>query len=90
MIATPGLSVNFLKKENYTGSHAGTRYYLSGSDDKIKVCLYPEPWCFEATPDEDKTWREFPFSPEGLGEAIEWINTYSVFNQVLLKEPEQF
>lgn len=74
MIATPGLSINFLKKENYTGSHAGTRYYLSGSDDKLKVCIYPEPWCFEATPDEDKTWREFPFSPEGLNEAIEWIN----------------
>lgn len=74
MIATPGLSVNFLKKENYTGSHAGTRYYLSGSDDQIKVCIYPEPWCFEATPEEDKTWKEFPFTPEGLKEAIDWIN----------------
>lgn len=75
MIATPGLSVNFLKKENYTGSHAGIRYYLCGSDDKIKACIYPEPWCFEATPDEDKRWNEFPFSPEGLNEAIEWISS---------------
>ena len=75
MIATPGLSVNFLKKENHTGSHAGTRYYLCGSDDKIKACIYPEPWCFEATPDEDKQWNEFPFSLEGLNEAIEWISS---------------
>lgn len=78
MVAIPGLSINFLKKENYTGSHAGTRYYLSGSDDKIKACIYPEPWCFEATPDEDKTWKEFPFSPEGLHEAIEWISSAAV------------
>lgn len=75
MIATPGLSINFLKKENYTGSHAGSRYYLSGADDKIKVCIYPEPWCFEATPDDDKTWNEFPFSPEGLEDALEWIDS---------------
>lgn len=74
MIVTPGLSINFLKKENYTGSHAGIRYYLSSSDDKIKACIYPEPWCFEATPDEDKIWREFPFSLEGLSDAIEWIS----------------
>ena len=75
MIATPGLSINFLKKENYTCSHAGSRYYLSSADDKIKACIYPEPWCFEATPDDDKTWNEFPFSPEGLEDAIEWIDS---------------
>ncbi len=75
MIAAPGLSVNFLKKEPYTGSHAGIRYYLCSGDDKLRACVYPEPWCFEATPDEDKTWKEFAFSPEGLSEAIEWINS---------------
>ncbi|MCI8319766.1 MAG: GNAT family acetyltransferase [Dorea sp.] len=77
MIATPGLSINFLKKENYTGSHAGLRYYLNASKDKLHVCIYPEPWCFEATPDEDKQWMEFPLSPEGLEEAIEWISKVS-------------
>lgn len=76
MINVPGLSVNFLKKEHYTGSHAEFRYYLSSSNDKINVCIYPEPWCFEATPEKDKSWKEFPFSPEGLDEAIEWINSY--------------
>ena len=74
MIATPGLSVNFLKKEAYTGSHAKTRYYLCSAGDTLKACVYPEPWCFEATPDEEKTWKEFPFAPEGLNDAVEWIN----------------
>ncbi len=76
MIATPGLSVNFLKKEPYTGSHAGSRYYLCSAEDKIKVCIYPEPWCFEVTPDDNKTWNEFPFSPEGLKSAVDWIDEY--------------
>lgn len=74
MITTPGLSINFLKKEVYTGSHAGTRYYLCGEGELLKACVYPEPWCFEATPDRDKTWKEFPFSPEGLQSAVEWIS----------------
>ena len=78
MIYTPGLSVNFLKKENYSGSYAGMRYYLTASEDILKVCIYPEPWCFEATPDEKKIWKEFPFSPEGLKEALGWLNdTYT-------------
>ena len=39
-----------------------------------KARFYPEPWCFEAAPEEDKTLREFPFTPEGLEEAIRWLN----------------
>lgn len=74
MIATPGLSVNFLKKENYTGSHAGTRYYLCAKEELLYACVYPEPWCFEATPEEDKQWKEFDFSSEGLKEAVQWID----------------
>lgn len=75
MIQTPGLSINFLKKENYTGSHTGTRYYLTADDDVIKVCIYPEPWCFEVTPEEQKTWKEFPLTPEGLKDAVAWIDS---------------
>lgn len=78
MLYTPGLSVNFLKKENYSGSHDGMRYYLAASGDSIRVCAYPEPWCFEATPEEQKIWKEFPFSPEGLKEALGWLEeTYT-------------
>lgn len=74
MIYTPGLSINFLKKENYSGSHAGMRFYLGKEDDKLKAYVYPEPFCFEATPEEDKKWAEFAFSAEGLEEAIGWLD----------------
>ena len=75
MIEPPGLSINFLKKENYSGSHIGTRFYLTATEDCLKACIYPEPWCFEVTPDEQKTWKEFEFTQEGLAEAIAWINS---------------
>lgn len=52
MIETIGLSILFLKKEAYTGSHHGIRYRLSKDEDTLKACVYPEPYCFEATKDE--------------------------------------
>lgn len=75
MIETSGLNIRSIKKEPYSGSHNGMRYYLITKDEGLKVFLYPEPWCFEATPDEQKKEKEFPFSQEGLEEAISWINT---------------
>lgn len=76
MFTAPGLSVQFLKKEIYTGSHEGMRYLLKSEGDKIKACTYPEPYCFEATKDELKTWEEFPLTPEGLTRAMEWLNQF--------------
>lgn len=73
MIPSPGLSVNFLKKESYTGSYRGIRYYLDAADGAVRACVYPEPFCFEKTPEEQKTWASFPLSPEGIAEALNWI-----------------
>lgn len=70
MIETIGLSILFLKKEAYTGSHHGIRYRLSKDEDTLKACVYPEPYCFEATKDEQKTWKDFEFSQDGLQEAL--------------------
>lgn len=38
--------------------------------------MWPEPFCFEATADEVKIRGEFPFSEEGLGQAVDYINKY--------------
>lgn len=73
MISTPGLTVNALKKEPFSGSHRGMRYYLTASGDSLYAYVYPEPWCFEATPEEQKEKKEVPLSREGLGEAVSWI-----------------
>lgn len=74
MISTVGLNIKALKKEPFSGSHHGMRYYLRAADDTLSVFLYPEPWSFERTPDEEKEQKDFPFSQEGLDAAIDWIN----------------
>ena len=76
MIQSAGLSVKYLKKQPYSGSHQGMRFRLHApkDSDNVSVWIYPEPWCFEAAPEEDKTFREFPFTPEGVEEAIRWLN----------------
>ncbi|MEH2945919.1 GNAT family acetyltransferase [Sporofaciens sp. JLR.KK001] len=74
MISTLGLSIKALKKEPFSGSHCGMRYYLTLTDERLTVYLYPEPWCFEATPEDQKERNDFPFTQEGLDEAVVWMN----------------
>ena len=74
MISTLGLSIKALKKEPFSGSHCGMRYYLTLTDERLTVYLYPEPWCFEATPEDQKERNDFPCNQEGLDEAVVWIN----------------
>lgn len=72
------LSLNFVKKEDFTGSHKGMRFMLHQEEveeeKKLKVYIWSEPFCFEATPDEEKRSELFAFSEEGLSEAIDWMN----------------
>lgn len=74
MIATMGLTTKALKKEPFSGSHHGMRYYLKTSEEGLRVWIYPEPWCFEQTPDEDKLSKIFSFDQVGLDAAVAWIN----------------
>lgn len=77
MISIPGLSIKYLKKQPYSGSHRGMRFqlYAPKGGEGLKVWIYGEPWCFDAAPENEKTLREFPFTQEGLEEAIQWLNT---------------
>ena len=72
------LSLNFMKKEDFTGSYKGMRFLLrqESIDDEKKLCVYiwSEPLGFEATSDEKKIKNIFEFSNEGLDMAIEWMN----------------
>ena len=67
-----------LKKEAFSGSHHGMRYLMNGDDGKnsttFTVWIYPEPWCFEQTPDEEKESAVFPLSEEGMDQAVAWLN----------------
>lgn len=65
-----------LKREPFSGSHCGMRYYFKMNDNKetFTVTIYPEPWSFENTPDCDKEFSVFPLSDEGMDSAIEWLH----------------
>lgn len=72
------LSMEFLKKSAYTGSHKGMRYRLeetAGPEGKLlKVTVWPEPFNFLKTPEEKKTSAVFPFAEEGVVAAVAWMN----------------
>ena len=66
--------IQFFKKEAYTGSMNGMRYRINKEEEGLLVTVYPQPYCYGATPDEKKTKAVFPFSEEGREQALEWIN----------------
>ena len=77
------LSLNFVKKEDFTGSHQGMRFMLHQEtveeEKKLKVYVWSEPFGFDATPDEQKLSELFAFSEEGLAQAINWMNERYAF-----------
>lgn len=44
------------------------------SEDQFEAVVYPEPYCFEATPDENKVKNTFPFTEEGRESVVNWLN----------------
>ncbi|MDD7642827.1 MAG: GNAT family acetyltransferase [bacterium] len=74
--------LSFYKKTHFTGSFQGMRYYITkakesdaeDAGDVLRAIVYPEPYNFENTPDEDKTHADFPFTEEGLDAACVWMN----------------
>lgn len=76
MIDKKLIPVAGLKKEPFSGCHGGMRYYFEAAGDKetFLVTVYPEPWSFEKTPDENKEHASFPMSDEGMDSAIEWLH----------------
>ncbi|WMC93513.1 hypothetical protein [Kineothrix sp. MB12-C1] len=70
--------LNYIKREEYTGSMSGMRYMLKKKDGEdgtsLEVILWPEPFGYAKTPESKKQRMEFPFSQEGLEEAVDWMN----------------
>lgn len=70
--------LNYVKKEEYTGSIDGMRYMLrkkvEGEETKLEVTIWPEPFGYAATPEKKKQRMEFGFHEEGLEEAVDWMN----------------
>lgn len=57
----------------YSGSYRGMRFVMTPVEDKIHTTIWPEPWCLEKTPDEEKQSEDFVLSEEGLSQAKNWL-----------------
>lgn len=72
------LPLKFVEKEDFAGSHKGMRFMLcketEDGEKKLKAYVWSEPFCFAATPDEEKLSELFEFSEDGLDAAIDWMN----------------
>lgn len=84
------LSMEYLKKTEYTGSHQGMRYRMEKLETEVKdesgeekdpvvlkellVTVWPEPFNFISTPAEKKTSKKFSFDEDGVVDAIAWMN----------------
>ncbi len=82
------LSLEFLKKSEYTGSSGGMRYRLEKVEKEdgkmLKATVWPEPLNYLMTPDEEKRSSEFAFSQDGVKDAVDWMNN------VYFEERERF
>ncbi|MCC8162947.1 MAG: hypothetical protein LIO86_07235 [Lachnospiraceae bacterium] len=67
----------FYKKEAFTGSDRGLRFWIGkveGNEETIlRAIVWPEPFALKHTPDEQKVRKDFAFSEEGLDSAYAWI-----------------
>lgn len=74
------ISIPFLKKAVFTGSHKGMNFMVkkvSDDDgDKIRAIAWPGPFNHEVTPDEKKVSHDVPYSQSGIQEAVKWLNDH--------------
>ena len=73
------ISLNYVKKEPYTGSMGEQRFKIekyTESDDapaKLRLWLWPGPFCFEKTEDDKKELKEYEFSQESLDTVVDLL-----------------
>ena len=70
--------LNYIKKEEYSGSMEGMRYMLKrvpgSGEDVIRVTIWPEPLNLLRTDESLKESIEVPLTKEGVEQAREWLN----------------
>lgn len=80
------LSMEYLKKTEFTGSNCGMRYRLerakvkesdaedAGTKDVLRCTVWPEPFNFFTTPADRKISADFFFGEDGIVDAVAWMN----------------
>ena len=70
------MPISFLKKEPFTGSYQGMRYRMEKADIQaaedseekktvLRVCIWPQPFCFDKTDDKKKHGKPLSFRRKG-------------------------
>lgn len=70
--------LNYIKKEEYSGSMEGMRYRLkrskAGEEEVIRVTIWPEPLNLVRTPEDLRESIDVPLTAEGVEQARRWLN----------------
>jgi hypothetical protein len=74
MIESAVISLQYIKKEPFTGSYKGMRYRLAKKGEGMEVVIWPQPLNYIKTPDSLKQRKDFDLTLEGKEEAVRWLN----------------
>jgi len=75
MIEGSKISIQYIKKVEYTGGYNGMRYMFKNSGDgMMEVSVWPEPLCYSKADKESMIKKQFPLTLEGKEEAVCWLN----------------
>ena len=77
MIRDDLFSFAFLRKQAFFGSFRGMRYRIAKEGDELIVSIWPEPFAWAYTPEEEKEQASFPFSEEGYEQAKDFLENRS-------------
>ena len=68
----------FIKKAELSGSYEGMRFKLYKKETEegtsLGCVIWPEPFNFIKTPEEEKKYAAFEFSEEGIEDSVRWMN----------------
>lgn len=81
----------YFAKEPFTGSYKGMRYRIDSIKEEKKsigliAWVWPQPFSFECTPDEEKLSETFGFDEEGREKVLEWLNDSYTKGEELYRE----
>lgn len=72
------LSIPYLKKATFTGSHKGMRFRFAVVKTEemqyLEVCAWEAPYAYDFTPETQKRKKDVEFSEDGIRQGIEWLN----------------
>lgn len=75
MIEANKISVQYIKKVEYTGGYKGMRYmFKKSADAEMEVSVWPEPLCYAKADKDTMIKKQFPLTGEGKEEAVVWLN----------------